>query len=197
VVYEKFVRHSLGLDFDHLKKSKTVEDLYPLIPRDGIVTVLKFLCNSILEKSTGEGDRKWLADQFIVLLRQHLSLSEPQPEVILVCLNFFCRHGFFVSVSLSKSDQVKLRDKLFSLLSAIMSDPEEVWASVAVLEIEKLEDDHKKVVKLDSEIKKIRRSGIKLMKKLRTLVLTFFDKVNGRGRKAIRSSIEYSRCCSL
>jgi hypothetical protein len=64
-----------------------------------------------------------------------------------------------------------LREKLFSLLSVLISDHDEVWASVAVLEIEKLENDHKRMVKLDSEIKKIRKSGTKLMKKLRILVI--------------------------
>jgi hypothetical protein len=169
VVYEKLVGHSSK--FDRLTKSKTVEELYPLIPREEIITVVKFLGDSILEDNTGEGERKWFADQFILLLRQHLSHFQPQPKVILGCLQFFCRHGFFASVSLSKSDQLMLREKLFSLLSILISDHEEVWASVAVLEIEKLENDHKKMVKLDSEIKKIRKSGVKLMKKLRILVI--------------------------
>jgi hypothetical protein len=169
VVYKKLVGYSST--FDPLTKSKTVEELYPLIPRDEIVAVLKFLGDSILE-DTRTGDRKWFADQFILLLRQHLGQLQRKPEVIMACLGFFCQHGFFVSPSLSKPDQVMLREKLFSLLSLLISDLEEVWASVVVLEIEKLEDVHKKVVKLDSEIKKIRKSGIKLMKKLRNLVWT-------------------------
>lgn len=82
-----------------------------------------------------------------------------------------------------------LREKLFSLLSVLISDPDEVWASVAVLQIEKLEEDSKKVVKLDSQIKKIRKSGIKLMKKLRALVLTFLNNTDNRGRKNNRNSI--------
>jgi hypothetical protein len=142
-----------------------------LIPRGDIIAVLKFLGESILEQNTGEnGERGWFADQFILLLRQHLSQLQPQPEVILACLNFFCQHGFFVSPLLLKSDLVILWAKLLSLLLVLFSDLEEVWPSVAVLEIDKLEDVHKKVVKLDSEIKKIRKSEIKLMKKLHNLV---------------------------
>jgi hypothetical protein len=170
VVYEKLIGHSSK--FDRLTKSKTVEELYPLIPRDEIISVVKFLGDSILEENTGEGERKWFADQFILLLRQHLNQLQPKAKVILACLHFFCRHGFFASASLSKSDQVILREKLFSLLSVLISDHDEVWASVAVLEIEKLENDHKKMVKLDSEIKRIRKSGIKLMKKLRIMVIS-------------------------
>ena len=64
-----------------------------------------------------------------------------------------------------------LREKLFSLLALRFSDTTEVWASVAVLEIERLEEEHKKVMKLDSEIKKIRKTAIKRIKKLRSKVL--------------------------
>jgi len=64
-----------------------------------------------------------------------------------------------------------LREKLFSLLSLLISDSKDVWASFVVLYIESLEDQKmKKVIKLDSEIKKIRKQGIKMMKKLRSSV---------------------------
>lgn len=75
--------------------------------------------------------------------------------------------------SLSKSDQSMLRDKLFSLLSMSITDTTEVWSTYAVLRIETLEENHKKTVKLDSEIKKIRKAGIKTMKKLRSMVCSF------------------------
>jgi DNA polymerase phi len=149
-----------------------VEELYPLFPLGDISSIFTFLSDRLLQKKTEEAERRWYADQFILLLRQQLSHLQQQPEIILACLNFFCRHGFFASAPLSKSDQSMLREKLFSLLSVLISNPEEVWASVAVLQIEKLEADNKKVIKLDSEIKKIRKSGIKLMKKLRALVPT-------------------------
>jgi len=55
-------------------------------------------------------------------------------------------------------------------LSLLISDTTDVWASYAVLQIEKLEENHKKVIKLDSEIKKIRKAGLKMMKKLRNMV---------------------------
>jgi len=64
-----------------------------------------------------------------------------------------------------------LREKLFSFLALRISDPGEVWPSVVVLEIERLEEDKlKKVIKLDSEIKKIRKKAFKRMKKLRSKV---------------------------
>lgn len=54
----------------------------------------------------------------------------------------------------------------------VISDTEGVWATRAVAVIEKMEDEPgtKKVVKLDSEIKKIRKMGLKTMKKLRLQV---------------------------
>jgi hypothetical protein len=149
-----------------------VEELYPLFPVGDISSIFTLLGDRLLEKKAEEAERRWYADQFVLLLRQQLSQLQQTPETISGCLNFFCGHGFFVSASLSKSDQSMLREKLFSLLSVLISDPDEVWASVAVLQIEKLEEDSKKVVKLDSQIKKIRKGGIKLMKKLRALVLT-------------------------
>jgi DNA-directed RNA polymerase alpha subunit len=69
-----------------------------------------------------------------------------------------------------KNDQSMLRDKLFSALSILTNDTSEVWSTVAVLKIEELEDKNKKVVKLDSQIKKIRNLGIKSLKSLRKKV---------------------------
>jgi hypothetical protein len=100
---------------------------------------------------------------------------QQERSVIESCLRFFAVHGFFESEPLNKADQSMLREKLFSLLSLMISDSSEVWASVAVMQIAKLEDEKlKKVVKLDSAIKKIRKTGLKSMKKLRAMVQTFF-----------------------
>ena len=91
------------------------------------------------------------------------------------CLEFFCQHGFFASDVLSKAEQAMLREKLFSLLSLLISDQTRIWSTFAVLQIEKLEQvDRKKVVKLDREIKKVRKAGLKTVKKLRSKVLYLF-----------------------
>jgi DNA polymerase phi len=118
----------------------------------------------------GDVERKWFADQIVIILRQHLSELQRQKFLFEECLCFFCKYGFFVGGSLSKLDQSMLREKLFSLLSMLIADTTEVWSTYAVLRIETLEEDHKKTVKLDSEIKKIRKAGIKTMKKLQSMV---------------------------
>ena len=57
------------------------------------------------------------------------------------------------------------------MLALRIADTSEVWPSVVVLEIEKLEEaKNRKVIKLDSEIKKIRKTAIKRTKKLRSKV---------------------------
>jgi hypothetical protein len=127
-----------------------------------------FLTQSFL--SLGDSEKKWSADQLIILLRLHFAVLPDQKSVIKRYIRFFCQCGFFTSESLKKPDQLILREKLFSLLSFLDSDSTDVWASYAVLQIEKLEEDHKKVNKLDSEIKKIRKAGLKAMKKLRSTV---------------------------
>jgi hypothetical protein len=80
-----------------------------------------------------------------------------------------------------------LREKLFSLLTLRIGDTSEVWPSLAVLEIEGLEAEHKKVMKLDSEIKKIRRKAIKRVKKLRSKVPPPSMELTFRGRWRHRS----------
>jgi DNA polymerase phi len=154
--------------FDRLSKSKTVEELYPLIPSDQLNTLINFLLEKLLDPRDSE--RKWFADQLVILLRHHLGVLQQQKAMVERCLQFFCQYGFFANQSLKKPDQSLLREKLFAILSLMVSDSTEVWASYAVLQVERLEDDHKKVIKLDSEIKKIRKSGIKRMKKLRSMV---------------------------
>jgi hypothetical protein len=71
----------------------------------------------------------------------------------------------------------------------------EVWPSLAVLEIEGLEAEHKKVMKLDSEIKKIRRKAIKRVKKLRLKVPSPSMALIFRGKRRARSRRGGWRCC--
>lgn len=166
-VYKSLVGYSTK--FDRLTKSKTMEELYPLIPSDHLSPLINFLEQSLL--NPGDSERKWYADHIVMLLRHHLTvIIQQQKAVAQRCLHFFCEYGFFANESLKKSDQALLREKLFSLLSLFISDSTEVWASYAVLQIGKLEEDHKKVIKLDSEIKKIRKTSLKIMKKLRSIV---------------------------
>lgn len=165
-VYKALVEYSIN--FDRLSKSKTIEELYPLIPFNHIDTLIDFLMANFL--NSGDSKKKWFADQFVVLLRHHLNARQGHKAVVQRCLQFFCKYGFFASESLKKSDQSMLREKLFSLLSLLISDSTEVWASYTMLQIETLEEDHKRVVKLDSEIKKIRKTAFKMMKKLRAMV---------------------------
>lgn len=90
--------------------------------------------------------------------------------------DFLCEFGFFITdKDLSKEDRAMLREKLFSALSILIRDKSEVWPTVAVLKIESLEEDHKKDVKLDSQIKKIRKATIKSLKSLRKLVVSSYD----------------------
>jgi hypothetical protein len=116
------------------------------------------------------GQRRWAADQNTLVLRNHLDYLQTEKQVITKCISFYCKTGFFANKQLKEVDQAMLREKLFSLLSILISDTNNVWASDAVLQIEKLEEDNKRVVKLDSEIKKIRKQGLKTMKRLRTTV---------------------------
>ena len=164
-VYQSLITSSPK--FDRLTKSKTIEELYPLIPSDHTPQIITFLTTSILSPQSAEGEKKWYADQILLLLRQ----PTRQSNTVLEGLEFFCRHGFFVSPTLTKPEQTVLREKLFSLLAVLIGDKEEIWATRAVLMVDKLEDEGgKKVIKLDSEIKRIRKTGLKTMKKLRSQV---------------------------
>jgi hypothetical protein len=157
--------------FDRLTKSKTVEDLYSIIPLVKVESLGDFLWEGLL--TPGSSERKWFADQFVIVIRHHLNLLQQQRVVIERCLHRFCQFGFFTNESLGNPDQLMLRERLFSLLSLLISDTTDVWASYAVLQIEMLEEDNKKVIKLDSEIKRIRKAGLKMMKKLRKMVLLY------------------------
>jgi DNA polymerase phi len=164
-VYESLVAYSPK--FDRLTKSKTIEDLYSLLSTTQIPSIISFLTTKILSKTAAEGEKKWYIDQILVILRQ----PSRQQDAVEQGLEFFCREGFFVSSTLTKSDKTVLRERLFSLLANLISDKDEVWATRAVMMVEKMEDEGaKKVIKLDSEIKKIRKAGLKTMKKLRSQV---------------------------
>ena len=143
-------------------------------------SLVNVLWEGLLTSESSE--RKWFAEQFAIVVRRYLNTIPKQRAIIERCLHLFCQFGFFTSESLGKPDQSMLREKLFSLLSLLISDAMDVWPSYTVLQIEKLQESHKKVIKLDSEIKKIRKSGLKMMKKLRNMVfappksLTIADK---------------------
>jgi len=169
-VYRILVNYSTK--FDRLTKTKTVEGLLPLIPEDEMDDILSFLMEAFLNQ--GNADRKWFADQLVVVFRQRWTSLQGRKRKIKPTIQFLCKHGFFKNPSLTASDQSVLRERLFSLLSILISDPKTVWPSYAVSEIENL--DEKLIVKLDSKIRKIRKSGLKMMKKLGSLVclLIFF-----------------------
>jgi len=136
-----------------------------MIRPDSLDETLAFLAAKITYP--GDIERRWYADQMIHLLRQHPQATEAFRGTLVS----FSRYGFFTFSTLTKRDHEMLREKLFSFLALRISDPGEVWPSVVVLEIEKLEEDKlKKVIKLDSEIKKIRKKAFKRMKKLRSKV---------------------------
>ena len=158
--------------FDRLTKSKTVEDLYPLIS-DGMLQTSVNLFKRLITSSTADGgQRKWAADQIAPVLRHHIAgFRDITQAVIADCVAFFCQQGFFTSDILKETDQSMLREKLFSLLSILISDTKTVWASDAIQQIEKLEENNKRIVRLDSEIKKLRKSGLKTIKRLRSKVL--------------------------
>lgn len=164
-VYESLITFSPK--FDRLTKSKTIEELYSLLPATQISSIISFLTTKTLSKTAAEGEKKWYIDQILLILRQ----PSRQQDTILQGLDFFCRQAFFSS-TLTKSEQTVLREKLFSLLANLIGDKDEVWPTRAVMMVEKVEDEGvKKLVKLDSEIKKIRKAGLKTMKKLRSQVI--------------------------
>jgi len=160
--------------FDRLSKSGIIEGLYPFIHRDSLPNFFNLSENAIVHRNK---DRRWYADQQIIVLRQHLTmLLEHHRPRLMDYFDFLCEFGFFITdKDLSKEDRAMLREKLFSALSILIRDKSEVWPTVAVLKIESLEEDHKKDVKLDSQIKKIRKATIKSLKSLRKLVVSSYD----------------------
>jgi hypothetical protein len=178
-VWTKLTEYST--QFDRLSKSKTVEGLYPFLHSSSLPQFFSFTEQSIIRGQTESKDKRWYADQQLIVLRQHLTtlLSEHK-----ACINnyieFLCRSGFFTSENLAKEQQTMLREKLLSALSILLNDTSNVWPTTAVLEIDKLEESLKKVVKLDSQIKKIRKSGLKSMKSLRKKVAPFLTGLTSR-----------------
>lgn len=154
---------------------KTVEELYPLInSSEQLVAISEFLMASILNQ--GDVDRKWLADQLIVLARQASRISSKDNAFIKACIKFLCKHGFFVG-SIAESERSMLREKLFSLVAIMTSDSSEIWPAIAVLEIKTMEKEYKRVVKLDSEIKTIRKAALKTLRRLRSTVVYLLTKL--------------------
>jgi hypothetical protein len=192
-VYKSLVGYSTK--FDRLTKSKTVEDLHSLIPPAKMESLVNFLWEGLL--TPGSSEQKWFADQFVIVIRHLLNTLPQQRAIIERSLHLFCQFGFFTNKSLGKSDQLMLRERLFSLLSLLIPDTTDVWASYAVLQIEILEESHKKVIKLDSEIKKIRKVGLKMMKKLRNMVFLYFTSPYNSGLGTIPISIEDWKCYLL
>jgi DNA polymerase phi len=159
-VYRSLVDYSTK--FDRLTKSKTMEELLQHFPISLLRDFVQLMMERIL--TSQDSEKKWFTDQLQIIFRN--PLYQQENSIVEEYLGFLCRYGFFTCESLSKSDQTMLRERLFSLLSIFNSRISNDYASFAVLEIEKLEQDNKKVVKLDSEIKKIRKSGLKVLKKL-------------------------------
>jgi hypothetical protein len=164
-VYESLVTYSTK--FDRLTKSKTVENLYLLIPVEDLLSLFHFLQSQFLS-----GDnKKWCADQILLVFRQHITKLQQHHDSIRHVFKFLCRYGFFKS-ELKSSDQAVLREKIFSILAILVSDPLEVWASKLALLVEDLKDQQKRVVKLDGQIKKLQKRGVKNMKAVRKLVFS-------------------------
>jgi hypothetical protein len=157
--------------FDRLTRAQTLTGLVGLIPHDKWEESTTFLMERLIN---GDVEKGWLADQMLILYRRHLNVLyglQQDYSITEQIVLFFCEHGFFRTKELTESDRSMLREKLFSLLSVLIRDSTEVWSSNAILYIEKLEENkRKKVIKLDSEIKKIRKYGLKTMRKLRLKV---------------------------
>jgi DNA polymerase phi len=162
-VYESLVGYSTK--FDRLTKSKTIEGLYSLIPAGDLSHLFQFLQSQFLLSD----NKKWFADQILIVFRQHTTTLQQHAQLILAVSEFLCRYAFFKS-ELNDADQSILREKIFSILSILVSDSSEVWASKLVLLLEHLKDQHKRVVKLDSQIKKLQKAAVKNMKSVRKLV---------------------------
>ena len=90
------------------------------------------------------------------------------------CIQFLVRHGFFDSKSFAKTEQLIIREKLFSLLALMNSDSLQLWSRYSVMEIVANEKTNVRVVKLDSQIKKIRKSALKRMNNLSSVVRISF-----------------------
>jgi hypothetical protein len=162
--------------FDRLSKSKTVENLFNIIPPEQREDLVSFLIRNILKERQTE--RRWFADQIVILFRRHQRSFE-QMSVVEECLRFFCKYGFFELEPLDKADRIMLREKLFSLLSILITVTTRTWPAFCISSIEKFEGEAgMKVLKLDSKIKRIRKKGVKTMKKLGSIVFWCYLKTD-------------------
>jgi hypothetical protein len=137
-----------------------------VIPKEDLSGLIKFLQGNVLSRK--ESERKWFADQILTVFRHRL--ADFMEVEVGECIQFLVRHGFFESKSLAKPEQLMIREKLFSLLSSMTSDSLQVWSRYSVIEIAANEKTNDRVVKLDSQIKKIRKSALKCMDHLSSAV---------------------------
>ena len=138
-----------------------------MIPKEQLSRLRIFLQDSALSHQGSE--RKWFADQILAVFRHRLEDFLGENEVG-ECIQFLVQSGFFHSESFSKQEQLMLREKLFSLLSLMTSDSLRSWSQFSVIAIARNEKSHDRVVKLDSQIKKLRKTAIKSMNTLSAMV---------------------------
>jgi len=143
-----------------------------LIPREDLSGLTKFLQGNVV--SHKESERKWFADQILTAFRHRQ--EDVMEADIRECIQFLVRYGFFESKSFPKPDQLMIREKLFSLLSLMTSDSLQLWSRYSVMEIAANEKTIDRVVKLDSHIKKIRKSALKRMNNLSSAVRISFKR---------------------
>ena len=141
-----------------------------MIPREDLPGLLKFLQANVV--SHKESERKWFADQILTAFRHRQ--EDFMGADIGECIQFLVRYGFFESKSFAKPDQLMIREKLFSLLALMTSDSLQLWSRYSVMEIVANEKTNDRVVKLDSQIKKIRKSALKRMNNLSSAVRISF-----------------------
>jgi len=140
--------------------------MYSLIRKEDLSSLNKFLQDNVLGHQ--ESERKWFADQILTAFRHRL--ADFMEADIGECVQFLVRYGFFDSKSFAKPDQVMIREKLFSLLSSMTSDSLRLWSRYSVMKIVANEKTNDRVVKLDSQIKKIRKDALKRMNNLSSAV---------------------------
>jgi DNA polymerase phi len=170
-----------SLYFDRLTKTHITEDLYAILSSHDLEQLMTHLIYAFLKLKT-PADRKRSADQLIVLLRIQFDLlsaelGQVRKHIIRSPIDFFVRLGFFVKSDrylevrnpLTDEDHSILREKLFSALSTVVSDPDEVWASYAVRLLQSLDVVGKGLIKLDKHVKKIWNEAFRSMDTLRAV----------------------------
>jgi len=177
-------------NFDRLSKTHIVEELYGTLPLpdvDGVDGVWWELRRAYFDSSTS-AERKQVADQTLFLIRTMQlnpllkQMMEVRKYTVGMVLDFFIKSGFLVDGSvwggrnlaekkpLSEADHTLLREKLFSALSFLISDPDIVWASYAVQKLHDSRVLEKGVVKLDKHVQKIWNEGYTTMDNLRRVL---------------------------